>query len=328
MALRAAGLDRAGGSRESLEAIAGDVGASRETVRRARNELLHGIELLMGTTSDSVYTSLSLTAPSEASAKSPATARALRRMLTLTGPLPWDEVLGAWARAGGKPPYSPLPSDTASLHAWASRAGGFIVSAPGGTNEPVTIGVVQPERLDQVSQFLHAALREEPLGVDRSVLLELAEEAGMKPTTIATALSIHPAVKRLGRGTWALRGRQLSATTEPARATEPRRTGRPRPTSFDWGADGSLMIEFSVPRSPSPVVAVPKAVSEFVEAREFAVEAGGRPMRIAIRNARLWGFGPVLSEMGLPGGTRVTIALNLLAGSATVTRAEGDGASQ
>lgn len=323
MALRAAGLDYADGERASLDAIAADLGVSRETVRRARNQLLHAIEPPAGTTSETVYSSLSLHAPSEPSADSPATARALRRLLTMTGPLRWDEVLSAWARAGGKPPYSPLPANVASMRTWASEAGGFTVSTAGTGPRPATIGAVLPEELDQVSQFLLDALREQPGGVDRSELLELAEAAGLKPTTIATALSIHPAVTRVGRGRWALRGQRQEAASEPARVAEPRRIGRSRPTTFAWAADGALLIEFSIPRGPSPVVAVPKAVSDIIEGREFRVKEAKKPTRVAARNARLWGFGPALSELRMVTGARATIALDLLAGTATLTPAEG-----
>jgi len=326
MALRAAGLDLAQGMRASLDVIAADLGVSRETVRRARNELLHGMQPLIGSTSDAVYRSLSLSAPAEPSADSPATTRALRRMLSMTGPLPWDEVLSAWARAGGRPPYSPLPTNIATMRAWAADAGGFAVSAIDAASGPVTIDVVLREELDHMSQFLLESLRGNPGGVERSVLLVLAGQAGLKPTTIATTLSIHPAVMRVGRGFWALRGQQESPSSTVARVTGHRRTQRVRPTSFVWKADGSLLIEFSIPGGPSPVVAVPKAVSELVEGRDFDVEAGEKPRRIAVRNARLWGFGPALSEMELSGGARASIALDLLASTARITAAEGEGA--
>lgn len=327
MALRAAGLDSAEDGRESLDAIAADLSVSRETVRRARNALLHSMEPPSGTTSEMIYSSLSLRAISAPSADSPATARALRRLLTMTGPLPWDEVLSAWARARGKPPHSPLPADVARVRAWAGHAGGFTVSADG-ANGPVIVGTVLAEKLDHVSQFLLDALCEEPGGVDRNVLLELAEEAGLKPTTIATTLSLHPAVTRVGRGMWALRGPRPKGFSEAARVIEPRRTKRVHPTSFTWGADGALLIEFSIPRGPSPVVTVPKGVSDIVEGRDFTVEAGEKPMRIAVRNARLWGFGPLLSELGLHGGARVTIALDLLAGTAGIAPAKREGTSR
>lgn len=324
MALRAAGLDSAEGGRVSLDAIAADSGVSRETVRRARNELLHTMEFLTGTTGNLVYSSSLMPAPVEPSVDSPATARALRRLLTMTGPLPWDEVLSAWARAGGRPPYSPLPTDVASMRTWVNNVVGLTVN-PGSDAGASTIAVVLPEQLDQVSQFLRNELRERPGGLDRNVLLERAVEAGLKPTTIATALSIHPAVTRICRGVWALRGRRPSAFTDPARVNEPLRAKRVRPTTFAWGHDGTLQIEFSVPRGPSPVVAVPKAVSEIVEGRTFGVDAGEKPMRIAVRNARLWGFGPPLSKLGLPSGGRATIALNLLAGTATIAPADRKG---
>lgn len=327
MALRAAGLDHAEGERASLEVIATEVGVSRETVRRARTELLNAIKPPVGTTSDAMYSLLALEAPSEPSADSPATARALRRMLTMTGPLPWDEVMSAWARAGGKPPYRPLPADIASVRRWARDVGGFTLSATDADPRPV-ITAVAPEHLDQVSQFLLDALCEEPGGVSRRELLERAEGAGLKPSTIATTLSIHPAVTRVGRGMWALRGQRKETASDRTPVSEPRAVRRPRPTTFAWDADGSLLIEFSIPRGPSPVIAVPKAVAGIIEGRQFRVEEGQKPRRVTVRNARLWGFSPLLSELKMPGGARAIIALNLLAGTATITPAEGKGTSQ
>lgn len=322
MALRATGLSSAEEDRQSLDAIAAEMGVSRETVRRARNELLHAMEPREGSSMNAVYASLSLSRPPEPSANSPATVRALRRLLTMTGPLPLDEVLSAWVRAGGKPPYSPLPADVASMRAWATEAGGFVVSRADSQRMPVSIAALSPEDLDQVSQFLLDALREHPSGLDRNVLLELAGEAGLKPATIATALSTHPAVIRVGRGRWALRGSRPSASNELIRLPAPKRRRRVRPTTFTWSVDGSLLIEFDIPRGPSPVIAVPKAVSALVEGREFAVEARRKGARIAVRNARLWGFGPLLEGLPLSAGTRVTISLDLLASTATITTLE------
>ncbi len=327
MALRAVGLDTTEHPRASLDAIAADFGVSRETARRARNELLHAMQPSAGVTTAAVFSSLSLPAPPEPSADSPATARALRRLLTMTGPLPWDEILSAWARAREKPPYCPLPADVASMRAWANDAGGLTVSPVGAGGGSVTIGTALPEELDHVSQFLLDALREHPGGVDRKVLLELAEEAGLKSTTIATTLSMHPAVTRVGRGRWALRGRRLQPPSEMTRGTELRRSPRVRPTTFAWSLDGSLLIEFSIPRGPSPVVAVPKAVSAIVEGREFGLD-GEKPMRVAVRNAKLWGFGPLIAERRLPGGARVTIALDLLGGTATISPVEAKGTAR
>lgn len=322
MALRATGLDHVDRERANLDAIAADLAVSRETVRRARNELLSAIEPLSGATREELYALLSLHAPGEPSVDTPATARALRRLLTMTGPLSWDEVVSAWSRAGGKPPYSPLPADVASMRTWTRSAGGFSVTADAAAGRPVIIAVTLPEQLDQVGQFLLDSLHERPGGVDRRELLDLAKGAGLKPTTIATALSVHPAVARVGRGIWALQGRRRDTSSEPPRISVPRQTGRTRPTTFTWGSDGSLLIEFSIPRGPSPVVAVPKAVSEIIEGREFRMEEDEKSRRVTVRNARLWGFGPLLSELKMPGGVRATIALNLLASKATIRPTE------
>lgn len=237
----------------------------------------------------------------------------------MTGPLAFDEVLSAWERAGGKPPYSPLPTDLLTMQAWANAVGGLAVSG-----SPATIDVRRPEDLDQVSRFLQVALGAAPGGLDRADLLEAAAAAGLKQTTVATALSMHPAVRRVGQSIWALRGHTMRR--EPSSIVSvPRRSRRLRPTSFTWASDGALKLEFSVPGGPSPVVAVPKAISELVEERQFTVAGTEKARQISVRNARLWGFAPLLAGAGLASGSRAVLTLNLLSGTATLNTAERQG---
>ena len=320
MALRAAGL---GGDchSETLDAIAADAGKSRETVRRARNDLY--VALAAGARLKDLPIAARYSLPVSTAldgAETPAIGRALRRLLTMTGPLPWDEVLAAWARARGRSPYTPLPTDTTRLRDWAEESGGLVLGEA--SVGPVTIAVKVPEELDQVSQFLFDTLRGRPSGLDRSLLLELAASADLKPTTIATTLSQHPAVIRLGRGIWALRGSQGAHPAAESAVPRSQKPARARPTSFGWAGDGSLRIEFSLPRGPSPVIAVPVAVADLVEGRDFNVQDSAKTARISVRNARLWGFGALVSELGLVAGTRATVALNLITGTAAVTPAE------
>lgn len=326
LALRAAGLSDARSQRPSLDAIAGDSGVSRETVRRARNELVH--RLSVHTDERIEHLALGLVPPSVTTPDAAAVARALRRVLTMTGPMPWDKVLSAWARAAGKHPYLRLPSDTATMQDMAAQVGGFIVTPPRGIETSPTIAVAVPEQLDNVSQFLYDALKSHPSGVDRSVLLGEGEAAGLKPTTIATTLSQHPAVVRLGRGTWALRG-DREPIPAPAESTSPSLAlHRSQPTVFSWDADGALVIEFSVPRGASPMVAVPKAVAEIIEGREFDIESRGKRARIKARGARLWGFGPLIEEFRVSPGQRVRIRLNLIDSTAAFDGADARKDSQ
>lgn len=312
--MRALGLDDASRGRESLDAIAAVFGVSRETVRRARGQLAHSIRLYTEPTigGPPLFTAL---LPNEAPTNSPATARALRRVLTMTGPLRWDELLSAWARAGGKPPFSPLPTDSESTKTWADRMGGFVITQST-TRAPIQIDVLRPEPLDQVSAYLYELLREHSGGVDRAVLIESAKRASLKPTTIATALSSHPAVKRIGRSTWTLRGRPSQHETTSHSTLSTRSEPRGRPTTFSWNIDGSLTIEFSVPRGPSPVVAIPRAIADLLEERAFRLHGSERPAQVTVRGARLWGFGPLVSERGLSAGARAILTLNLVAGTA------------
>lgn len=307
MALRALNTEA---DSESLESIATEFEVSRETVRRARNELVHRVGAVG---SPAVVASLPEVATP--TLNDPATARALRRLLTMTGPLRWDDVLVSWARANGKAPHVPLPTDMESAREWVGSIGGVQTSA----DDPFIVSTERPEDLDAVSTFLLNALAQRPRGLDRTKLLILAEKLGLKGTTIATTLSTHPAVVRLGRGVWALRGHVgVGGLIE---AVEPRRPERMRPTTFAWGPTGSLDLSFAIPRGPSPVLAVPKAIAALVEGREFEGSAGGKPARIAVKNAKLWGFDSLVSMAGLTPGAQAVLSLNLIAGTATLISA-------
>lgn len=310
MALRAFGV-AGDGRRESLDVIAASVGRSRETVRRARNELIVLLKSSAQLDADEhVGGDLPAVLVQPASGESPAAARALRRFLTMTGPLPWDEVLVAWARVGGKHPYLPLPNDLPSLLARVSENRNIHLSD--GPNETVTVAVADPEQLDQVSQLLYDVLRNRPSGVDRANLFDAAEAVGLKGTTIATTLSWHPALIRLGPGRWALRGTRLASVSEAPVVPVQRKLERSRPTSFSWSNDGSLKLEFSVPRGRSPVIAVPTAIFELVENREFEVIGASKPARISVSKARLWGFGPLVADVALVTGSRAVVSLDLI----------------
>lgn len=315
MALRATALGDHD-ARESLDSIAVDFGVSRETVRRARNQLLEALresEHHTGNTFNSRQTP-----PGEE--PTPAAARALKRVLTMTGPLPWDEVLAAWARAKGKHPYVPLPSDIHVMRNWLLGLDGLrIATVDHGRGVPV-VKVDHPEPLDRVSAFLHRALLGRPEGVERSELFDAAGRVGLSAATIANTLSQHPAVLRLGRSAWSLRGYQ-QGTAPQAKMKQPQSAPphRPQPTRFTWDPEGDLVLEFSVPRGPSPVVAVPRAVSDLLEGRNFEANVGGRQARLSFGRGRLWGFAPLLPILGVIGGMRVRLSIDLLTGTADLT---------
>lgn len=325
MAMRAAGLQATGKRKESLDAIAQDYGVSRESVRRARIELVKAVEVASAVRSGLTYErSMSLTQPSSDPGK--ATARALRRLLTMTGPLPWDEVLNAWARAQGRHPYLPLPTDTAQVGQWLLSAEGLVVNRSNAYEGALTVGVKSPEKLDRVSAFLLECLQGRSRGVQRTDLFDAAERVSLKSTTIATALSHHPAVVRLDSGMWALRGLKADGILTPTPEPKPKNRRRPRPTRFHWAATGALVLEFSVPHGPSPVVAVPRAIADLVEGRSFTLEGGSKTGQVTVRQARLWGFAPLVGELGITHGQRVELSLDLLDGVANLeplTRQEG-----
>lgn len=251
--------------------------------------------------------------------------RAIRRLVTMTGPLTWADLLAGWSRAAGKPPYEPLPLRTDVLDAWAAHVPGLHLDAPGGP-----LGAVGPAvPLDRTSQFLLTTLGQAPAGLSRPELLDAGESAGLRRSGLAAALSYHPALTSTKRGHWALRtGAHALPTRAAVNESElaavraaPARHRRPKPTTFTWSADGELVLEFSVPSGPSPVVAVPRAVAAVLDGARLRVRApdGTAPAEMVVRDARAWGFGPAVSHLGLRPGDRAVLTCDLVAGAVTVT---------
>lgn len=265
-----------------------------------------------------------LALPQDGIATSPA-GRAMRRLVTMTGPLPWPDLLVAWARAGGRPPHGPLPPDVQVLTAWLTDVPGLRVRASTAlAGHPVVEAADPPVGIDQVSSYLLTQMKGIPAGVERAELLERAGDAGLRPASIAAALTYHPAVISPVRGRWALRTSPEVPTASP---TGPlvvlpaprRRPTRSRPTSYTWAPSGELVLEFSAPPGPSPVVAIPAAVADLLDAVSFTVPVPGRDdATVTSRQARLWGFGPALTELGIGPGERVELICDLVAERATV----------
>lgn len=293
------------GERESLEAIAERYGVSRETVRRARLALVRALD--------------SNAAPAGApSGPTPApglpdetVGRALRRLLTLTGPLAWDEILTAWSRARGREPYTPLPS-TATPEL-LQRLGEISIVEAGRQGEQPIMAAAGREPLDRVGAFLHATLGTRSAGLDRTEIVASAAKHGLRASTISTALSQHPALVRLSRGTWGIRGSRVTAPSAdaPLPARRKRTPRRRRPTSFRWDPDGQLVIEFDVPTGPSPVIAIPRAVGEFLEGKAFVTDAQDRSGTIVVAGLRAWGFGRELRDLDLSPGSRAELHFDL-----------------
>lgn len=327
MALRAAGFANDAPGAPSLDAIALEYGVSRETVRRAKNRLSDAIEELSRAGGGHESALDFLTSRTVRRGRSDATARALRRLLTMTGPLAWDEVLSAWARAGGKPPYLPLPTALPEMRSWISEIRGIDLTPV--TTEPgkVVVSVREPEALDSLSGYLLSALRGKSEGVHRSVLLEESADHDLQASTVATALSQHPAVMRLGSGRWSLRGEKGSSTVAQT-IHEPRKRTRARPATFGWNPDATLFIEFSIPRGPSPVVAVPAAIADLINNRSFDIENSQRLSQISIGNARMWGFGALASDRGIASDSRARISLDLSNGTAVLEPAPSQEADE
>lgn len=259
--------------------------------------------------------------PAQSVADSP-TGRALRRVLTMTGPLVWADLLSAWARGAGKAPYEPLPARTDVLDAWVTGVPGLRLEAPGG---PVA-AVDPPVELDRTSTFLREALNGKPAGRERVELLEAAESAGLRRSGVAATLSHHPALVSVQRGRWALRTGSTAELAAPEAAVAAARGGRTRPrkarpTTFTWTPAGELVLEISVPAGPSPVVAVPRAVADVLDGARLIVRTPHADAmgEMVVRSARAWGFGPALAACGVRPGERAALTCDLVAGAVTVT---------
>lgn len=252
----------------------------------------------------------------------PAAHRALARLLTMTGPLAWPDLLAAWSRAAAKPPHTPLPTWVDVLTDWVQLVPGVHVREdPVGT--PAGADVSEPAELDRTSTFLLRTLSAEPAGMERAELLARAEQDGLRPSGLVAALSHHPALVSATRGRWALRPSSW-ATQEPQRASRaspaPKRR-RPRPTTFTWSTTGELVLEFSVPAGPSPVIAVPSAVTSMLAQQRLVLSTpdGLQHGTLSVREARAWGFGSALRHLGAEAGQRAKLTCDLVAGAATAS---------
>lgn len=255
--------------------------------------------------------------------------RAVRRLVTMTGPLPWADLLTAWASGGGRPPHRPLPTNVDVLTAWLAPVPGLSIRASDALGgQPVVEAVDPPVDLDRTSDFLLRAIGQRPGGLGRAELLEAATRDGLRPANVAAALTYHPAVRKVGRGQWALRtspdhGRDLAALVgEQPPVVAPRRA-RYRPVTFTWAPDGQLLLEFSAPSGPSPVLAVPSAVAPMLEGRELPLSSPPREVTgtLVIRGARAWGFGPLMRDLGTTPGQRLQLSCDLVVRTATLITA-------
>lgn len=258
--------------------------------------------------------------PAELQTESPA-GRAMRRLLSSTGPLPWPDLLAAWARGRGRPPHGQIPADITVLSDWLDFPGIRIRSSATLGGQPVVEADAPMVELDKVGGFLRATLSPRADGLPRTELLEAAKEAGLQASSVAAALSYHPAVVQTQRGWWALRRSPDAPAVDtrlPLRGDK--RRPRPRPTTYRWTPDGALVLQFSVPSGPSPVIAVPSAVAAILEGREFRVALDGEATSATttVRGARAWGFGPALAQFGPAPGDRFDLAFDLLSGISTL----------
>lgn len=247
--------------------------------------------------------------------------RALARLVTMTGPLAWTDLLAAWARAGGRSPYVALPPQVDVLADWVRLAPGVRVhEEPVGTQAGVE--ALAAASLDRTSQFLHATLAAHPGGMPRGELLLAAEKADLRASGLAATLSRHPALIRTERGRWSLRPPSwgLHPQSPVARGSPTARRRRARPTTFTWSPAGELMLEFSVPSGPSPVIAVPSAIARVLAEQRLRVRtpAGDEHGTLTVRDARAWGFGPALGHLHAEPGQRIRLTCDLVRGIAIV----------
>lgn len=276
------------------------------------------------------HTSVWLTLASGPAAGSPS-GRAVRRLLTMTGPLPWVDLLAAWSRGQGRPPYVPLPTEVAVLTAWLAQMPGLRIRPSKELDGQPVVEAVPPDvDLDRTSALLQLALGPRPAGLSRAELLEAATNAGLRSSSVAAALTYHPAVTNVSRGRWALRTSpeqpRFAASADEPQAPAVRRAARARsrPTTYTWSATGELLLQFSAPSGPSPVFAVPSAVASILEGRELPLAVPGKPAAgtLTVRNARAWGFGPLLATFARAPGDRFDLACDLLVGTATLMPAQ------
>jgi hypothetical protein len=280
--------------------------------------------------------------------------RALCRVLSITGPLPWADLLVAWGRGARHPTFPPLPPDVSVLEAWLATLPELTVRrAPlpdgGGDAFVEVVALTDGAHVshDRTTTVLADVLSPHPRGLSRAQVLDVAAERGLKRSTTAAALTYHPAVVHAGRDLWSLlrsplpelRGeleKRPSASNAPCVAFESlelpleRPAGparRSRPVTYTWSPAGALVLAGQVPFQPSPVMYVPGPVRGYLEGRELRLHVAGSgppPGRatgatVRVNGRNLWGFASALSDAGLRPGDPFELHCDLLASTATLT---------
>ncbi|CAL8973741.1 hypothetical protein CELL_01608 [Cellulomonas sp. T2.31MG-18] len=246
--------------------------------------------------------------------------RELRRLVTMTGPLPWADLLAAWGRAKGRAPYGSLPADVTVVEAWVDALPGVQIRASEVLGGPQVVEATgRPVELGKVDQFLLESLSEVPAGLARQDLLALAERAGLAASSASTVLTYHPALINPGRGLWALRPSPERSRhfRRPVAVSPTQRRAPRRPTTYSWTAAGELVLQISMPATPSPVVSIPAPIAEVVEGRELAITAPSVAGVMIVRGAKAWGFAAALSAIGARPGDRVDLICDLVMGTVT-----------
>lgn len=237
------------------------------------------------------------------------TPRALLRLLSISGPLPWVDLLAAWSRGQGRGSFPSLPSEVDVLRAWVDafadlriRDARILSSGVETTTQVIEAVDAGSVRQDKTTLALQELLHDRPEGMSRSEILERVPEFGLKPATIATALTYHPALTHAGRDLWILlrspvrepapdplpatglptttlkSARAMKARSGALPAPPPRlRRDRSQPVTYTWSPSGALVLRGQVPFSPSPVLYVPTAVRSLLEGRTLQVHVATAP---------------------------------------------------
>lgn len=259
--------------------------------------------------------------------------QALRRLLTLTGPLRRPDLLAAWGRAKGRTPYGALPLEVRILDDWIDGLEGLNLRRSREMSADAVIeSCGEDVSLSPMSRFLLVELGAAQGGMTREELLDAGLRSGIPSSTLSAALTYHPAVRHVARGYWQLRaapdirreaeeaaepdGRSTATTNQPTRVP---RVKRLRPTDYTWSPAGELVLRATVPSGPSPVIAVPTAVASVLEGRQFIVRSQAGTATVKIRNARAWGFGPLLVPLQLLAGNTFELSFDVVNAAATLT---------
>jgi hypothetical protein len=169
--------------------------------------------------------------------------------------------------------------------------------------------------LENTEETLVDIFREHGPVLDRSTVVDLADQRGIDRNTAGLYLGWSPVIERLAMNRYALRGVDVPAGTLEAMRGSSRRTSVQR--GYGWTGDGRLWIGYTLSQAviDSAVVGVPGSCKDELRGR-FELAAPNADLgQVATDGGNLWGLARLLKRYAAEAGDALVLEFDLTEGT-------------